>query len=76
MAYRKWEVVQVRYCDHAGCKVALEAETIYPADHLPDQAPRVIAQRCSQAIRCMIMNKPSCVWAGSNPNFDPFLEER
>jgi hypothetical protein len=75
MATKKWEVVQVRYCDHAGCQVALQAEKLYPADHLPDQAPRVMAQRCSHSIRCMLENRPSCVWAGSNPNFDPFLEE-
>jgi hypothetical protein len=75
VAYRKWEIVQVRYCDHVGCQVALEADTIFPADHLPDQKPRVIAQRCTQAIRCMVTNKPSCIWAGSNPLFDPFLEE-
>jgi hypothetical protein len=76
MATKKWEIVQVRYCDHVGSKVALEAETVYPAEHLPEQPPRVMAQRCSHAIRCMIMNKPSCVWSGSNPMYDPFIEER
>jgi hypothetical protein len=55
--------------------VSLEAETVYPAEFLPDQPARVMAHRCSQGIRCMLMNKPSCVWAGSNPAFDPFAEK-
>ena len=75
MAVRKWEVIKVRYCSHVDSNVALEAQTVYPADVLPDQAPRVLAHRCSKSIQCMLMNKPSCMWSGSNPVFDPFIEK-
>ena len=75
MALKTWQDVKVRYCDHAGCEVALEAEVVYPAEFLPDQPPRILAHRCSEAVRCMLFNKPSCVWAGSNPLYDPFVEK-
>jgi hypothetical protein len=73
MATRTWEVVKVRYCDHIGQEVTLEAETVYPADILPEQPPRYIAHRCSSGIDCMVNDKPSCVWSGSNPLYDPFF---
>ena len=75
MADKKWEVVKVRYCGHVSKNVALEAEKVYPAEYLPDQPARVMAHRCTEGIRCMLENRPSCVWAGSNPAFDPFLEQ-
>jgi hypothetical protein len=75
VAVRNWEIVKVRYCDHVGEDVSLEAETVYPADFMPDQPARVLAHRCSMGIHCMLMNKPSCMWAGSNPAFDPFQDK-
>jgi len=75
MAVKSWQTIKVRYCDHAGCEVALEAEALYPADQLPDQPPRLLSHRCSQAARCMLYNEPTCVWAGTNPVYDPFKEK-
>lgn len=72
MAVKVWEEIEVIYCDHLGCKVALEAQAIYPAEHLPDQPARVIAHRCSKAADCIMMDKASCVWTGANPLYDPF----
>jgi hypothetical protein len=74
MADKAWQVIKVRYCDHAGAEVAMEAELVFPAEHLPVQQPRVIAHRCSHAIACNLDNRASCVWAGTNPTFDPFVE--
>lgn len=74
MAVRTWETLKVRYCDHAGTKVCLEADVVYPSEWLPDQAPRIMAHRCSNAINCNLDQQPSCVWAGTNPTFDPYLE--
>jgi hypothetical protein len=54
--------------------VTLEAELVYPAEWLPDQAPQVQAHRCSCGLECNLDERPSCVWAGTNPAFDPFLE--
>ena len=34
MADRNWESIQSCFCDQAGMDVDLEAEVIYPADHL------------------------------------------
>ena len=74
MATKTWQVVKVRYCDHVGKEVALEAELIFPSEILPDQQPRVNAHRCSYAFNCNLDDRPSCVWAGTNPTFDPFTE--
>jgi hypothetical protein len=74
MAEKSWQVIKVRYCHHAGQEVNLEAEMIYPAEFLPDQQPRVNAHRCSHAFACNLDGRASCVWAGTNPTFDPFIE--
>ncbi len=76
MVHRTWQTIKVRYCEHAGSEVEMEAELLFPADHLPDQGPRVIAHRCSRAIACNLDNRASCVWAGTNPAFDPFAESK
>lgn len=74
MTDKTWEAIKVQYCEHAGCEVALEVETIHPADHLPDQPPRLGAHRCSHAMLCMTTINSTCRWAGTNPGFDPFDE--
>jgi hypothetical protein len=74
MAEKSWQVIKVRYCHHANQEVNLEAEMIYPAEFLPDQQPRVNAHRCSHAFACNLDGRASCVWAGTNPTFDPFIE--
>ncbi len=75
MAVKTWETIRIRYCDHAKADVGLEAQVVYPAEFLPDQAPRVLAHRCSHAFACNLDNRPSCIWAGTNPAFDPFIEK-
>jgi hypothetical protein len=75
MATRSWQSIKVRYCEHVEKDVDLEAHLVYPSDQLPDQPAHVMSHRCSEAVQCMLMNKPSCVWAGSNPAFDPFSEK-
>jgi hypothetical protein len=70
MAVRTWHVEKIEYCERVGHEIALEAEVVYPADHLPDQ-PRVIAHRCSSAIVCNQFDKPVCVWCGTNPDHNP-----
>jgi hypothetical protein len=74
MAHRTWQTSKVQFCPHAGSDVALEAQVVYPADILPDQPPRVLAHRCSHGLWCNLVEKPSCVWAGTNPVYDPFSE--
>ncbi len=71
MAEKVWEVTQHCFCEHVHEDVALESEVVYPIDLLPD-APRVVAQRCSRGIQCNQFNKAVCVWAGTNPDYDPF----
>lgn len=70
MAYRKWQVSKVKHCEHVGREVALEADVVYPADHLPDQPPRVRGRRCSNALECNQFEKPVCVWCGTNPDVE------
>jgi hypothetical protein len=74
MAVRTWQTIKVRYCHHVGEQVGLETQVVYPSEWMPEQAPRVLAHRCSRAIDCNLDNRPSCVWAGTNPSFDPFAE--
>jgi hypothetical protein len=75
MAELIWETIKVRYCEHAQAEVGLEAEVVYPADMLPDSPPRVLAHRCSHAFACCLDGRPSCIWAGTNPCYDPFAAE-
>jgi hypothetical protein len=52
--------------------VHLEAKVVYPAEILPEQAPRVLSHRCSEDMRCNRFDKPTCRWAGTLPGHDPF----
>ena len=72
MTDKKWEVLQVCYCQHVGENVNFEAQVVHPAEVLPDQGPRVMAHRCSRGVACSLEDKPACVWAGTNPTVDPF----
>jgi hypothetical protein len=74
MAYKTWETIKVRYCEHVGEQVGMEANIVYPAEWMPEQQPRVIAHRCSRAISCNLDDRATCVWAGTNPVYDPFRE--
>ncbi|MFH1906775.1 MAG: hypothetical protein ABIL11_05255 [Chloroflexota bacterium] len=79
MAERVWEVSKVCYCEHANREVALETQVVYPIDFLPDQPPRVTARRCSHGMICQQafgnqFAQPACIWAGTNPDYDPFRQ--
>lgn len=71
MTLRTWQVEKIKYCEHAGHEIALETEVVLPAEHLPEQAPRVLAHRCSNSAECNMLDKPACVWCGTNPNYEP-----
>jgi hypothetical protein len=71
MAEQAWEVSKVCFCEHVKQDVALEAEILYPLDFLPDP-PRVLSHRCSLGMQCNQFAGPACVWAGTNPDYDPF----
>jgi len=75
MTKRTWEVEKVRFCHHVGKEVSLEAQVVHPADWLPDQPPRVVGHRCSEGTSCNLDGRPSCIYAGTNPNYDPFTEK-
>jgi hypothetical protein len=74
MAMKVWEVQKVCYCEHIGQDVALEAHVLYPADFIPEMNARILAHRCSQGMSCNLDNRASCIWAGTNPVIDPFIE--
>ncbi len=75
MAEKHWETIKVQFCDHAGCEVALEGQFIYPAEFLPDQPARLVSKRCSRGLECNMWNNMTCVWAGTNPMHDPFVQK-
>ncbi len=72
MTHKEWQELRVRFCEHAGTEVSLQAEVAYPAENLPDLAPRVLHHRCSHGYACAIDSKGVCVWSGANPDYDPF----
>lgn len=76
MSKRVWETTKTFYCDHIGCQVALEVEVAYPSEHLPEQLPRILARRCSRGVECNLIEKVSCIWSGTNPNYDPLKEQQ
>jgi hypothetical protein len=71
MARKTWRIVEVRYCERVGRQVRLEAQVVEPAEHLPDQPPRVLARRCSNAMECNKIEKMACAYCGTNPNYIP-----
>lgn len=75
MALRIWESLKTQYCSRAGIEVSMQADLVYPSESLPDQPPRVLAHRCSNAMACNQFSQASCVWAGTNPGYDPFSEK-
>ena len=77
MDRKVWQTIKVQHCAHVGKEVSLEAEILYPADHMPEQGgPRVVAHRCSRGLECGLMEEAACVWAGTNPAYDPFSEKQ
>ncbi len=75
MSDKSWEPLKIRFCDHAGCDVTLEAEVVYASGILADQPPRLLGHRCSNGVECSLQKQASCVWAGTNPAYDPFIEK-
>ena len=71
MAWVTWEAIRWQHCERVNARVALEAELVYPADILPDQAPRVLAHRCSEGLTCNQLDKQACCWAATLPGYDP-----
>ena len=71
MAQKQWFVSKLCYCEHVGHEIRLETEVVLPSEYLPEQPPRIIARRCSEAIDCNGINKAACAWCGTNPDYRP-----
>lgn len=71
MAHKQWKIGTIRYCEHVGHEIALESQVVYPPEHLPDQPPRILARRCSNAMECNAMDRMACAWCGTNPHVRP-----
>lgn len=71
MTQKKWQIIKTCYCERVGHEITLEMEVVYPAEHLPDQPPRVIAHRCSSALECNQLDKMVCAYCGTNPHYEP-----
>lgn len=70
MAEKIWQVEKIKFCEHVGQEVAIENEVVYPAEHLPEQSPRILAHRCSRALECNMLDKPACALCGTNPDLN------
>ena len=71
MAQKKWYASKIHYCEHVGHEITLETEVVLPSEYLPEQSPRVLAHRCSNALECNAINRPACAWCGTNPHYYP-----
>lgn len=74
MAEKIWKIEKDKYCEHVGQQVQIQDQVIYPSDILPDQPPRVLAHRCSNATECNATEKASCSFCGTNPDLDPLCD--
>ena len=71
MATKVWQVEKTKYCEHVQDTIAIETAVVYPAEFLPEQAPRIVARRCSKALECNCIEHPACSLSGTNPDLDP-----
>jgi len=71
MAQKKWQTRTICYCERVGQEVKLETQVVFPAEHLPDPLPRVLAHRCSNALECNMIEKMVCAYCGTNPEYKP-----
>ena len=71
MAQKKWQISNVRYCEHVAQEITLETQVVYPPEHLPDQPPRILARRCSNGLECNQIEKMVCAYCGTNPDIRP-----
>lgn len=74
MATKTWKTVKTIYCHRLQQEVTLEVLVVYPPETLPEYNPQVIGHRCSDGLACNALEKPACMWAGTNPVYDPFAE--
>jgi len=73
MADRIWETSKLCYCERVMGQVGLEVEMIYPIDFLPDP-PRLRSHRCSHGLECNNKSEATCIWSGTNPDYDPYRQ--
>jgi len=74
MTEKVWQTIKVHHCVRVNEEVYLEAQVVYPPESMPETPPRILAHRCSYGMECNLIDKPMCVWSGTNPMYDPFEE--
>lgn len=52
-----------RFCAHANCEVVIKTTYIYPADIMPETAPRINQRSCSHYFTCSLQDKSACTFA-------------
>lgn len=74
MATVLWRPVQTKLCERVRKVATLELQLVFPGENLPDQPPHVRSRRCSLALECNQFDRATCVWAGTQPEYDPLGE--
>lgn len=72
MTQESWVTIKTIQCTQLKKEVSLEFLMSYPPEHLPDQARRLVARRCSAGSECVVRDDCHCHWTGTNPLYDPF----
>jgi hypothetical protein len=70
-----WKRSRVQYCHHIDQQVALQAETAFPADILPDQGGACWRIAVRTGWRATWTAGQAAFEAGTNPVIDPFIEK-
>jgi hypothetical protein len=72
-----WEVIGKASCVYTGEQAELQEQRVYLGEPLPDVGHpyKVLARRCSRATECNLASY-ACKWAYTNPDRDPFVEQR
>lgn len=72
-----WEVIDKTHCVYTGQAADLLEQRLYFDDPMPDVGRpfKVLARKCSLATECNLAGF-SCKWAYTNPDRDPFAEQR
>lgn len=75
MATTQWTVINKAWCVRLNREADLLEERAYPDDvlNIGGETYQVLGHKCSLGIVCNLSGF-ACRWAGTNPNYDPFVE--
>ncbi len=74
MSSKSWEVIKTCYCQHIDTKSGWKPSWSIRLNGCRTRRRAFLPIVARKAVSCNLDGRPSCVWAGTNPVFDPFIE--